>query len=191
MSAQTTRIRLVRGSDHFFEAEAAMQNDSIGPVLVNRKTAADQRRHRRYEMKVPARFLCPGAQRNPQWHNGMSRDVSQKGAFVVSSFCPAVGTVMRIEVLLPSPRRDSIPVHMCGQGKVVRVESCGEPAHLSGFGVEVSHFSLLSGAKVAATRAASHPGVEYSIGGKAVVQDASAGSVEDAIELRFEKEGES
>lgn len=191
MSAQATRIRLARGSDHFIEVEAAMQNDSIGPVLVNRKTAAEQRRHRRYEMNVPVRFFCPGAQRHRQWNRGMSRDVSKKGAFVVSSFCPSVGTILRVEVLLPSLRRDSKTVCMCGQGKVVRVESGGESAHLSGFAVQVSHFSLISSAKVAATLAASYPGIEYPIGGKAVAQDASAGSAEEAIGLRFEEEGES
>jgi hypothetical protein len=165
-----------------------MRHKSSGPVLAE-KTTTDQRRYRRYEMRVPVSFLWPSPPRRTHRGNGVTRDVSPKGVFVVSPSCPPLGTVVRIEVLLPSLQRNSSPIHMCGQATVVRVESGEGSAGAPGFAVEVAHFSLLSKSKLSTARTASSARDESPRSGEIVAQDATRGEVEEILEFPFvEKE---
>lgn len=183
-----SRTTLARGRITPSIPEAAMRKRSSGPVFAE-KTATDRRRYRRYEMRVPVNYFWPSPQRRTEWGNGVTRDISPKGVFVVSPSCPPRGTIVRIEVLLPSLHRNSSPIHMCGQAKVVRAESGQGSAGALGFAVEVAHFSLHSKSKLSTTRTASSARDVSAFDSEIVAQDAARGEVEEILEFPFaEKE---
>jgi hypothetical protein len=96
---------------------------SFVPILeqsVQRRSAV------RYKLRLPVVFY---------WNDGIERtaggftsDVALDGALILSSTCPAIGSEVRIEVLIPSPNHPYEELRIECVGRVTRVVA------LSGYG---------------------------------------------------------
>ena len=92
----------------------------------------DRRHHNRYELKASVTFRWNDAQGNRCSGRGELRDISEKGVFVFADTQPAVGTIVRFDVLFNS-FRDGSTVTMDARGTVVRVERGGQEGSRKGF----------------------------------------------------------
>lgn len=90
----------------------------------------DRRQHRRFDLKAPVTFTWR-AKGETRRADGVTRDVSETGLFVVTDFPPPSGTVVRVEVSFPL--REDSQIQMKAQGKVVRVEAGGYSNTVQGF----------------------------------------------------------
>lgn len=77
----------------------------------------------RYRLAASAVFAWKGANRSRLRGEGITRDISLTGAFVLSSTCPPVGAIIQLDVFLAS----SVPgmnkgVRIKAQATVTRVE---------------------------------------------------------------------
>ena len=100
------------------------------------------RRAIRYSLAAPVVFTwtAPGAHRFQG--AGVTRDVSKVGAFVLTSSCPPVGAIVKMEILFPSFRIAGQSLKLLAEGRVVRVE---HPAHSeagNGFAVFSEGFAI-------------------------------------------------
>lgn len=78
---------------------------------------------------------------------GITRDISLKGAFVYSVVSPPENAPIHMEVDLPALREGASPLHIHVQGHVVRIErDVQDPVH-SGFAV-TSESTILRGGEV-------------------------------------------
>ena len=69
----------------------------------------EMRRELRYRLDIPAACF-PGKTCTTErlYAEGITRDISVLGAFIVSPTCPPVETQVEVEVLLPPLRRNEI-----------------------------------------------------------------------------------
>ncbi len=106
-------------------------------IAINTKYTS--RSEKRYEVRACA-FLCwTSSDGEFMTAEGVTRDVSMRGAFVVSDQYPPLGTVVQMNVMLPDVQSGTAGAHLVGEGKVVRVEVyAGEHAEAGSFGFAVS-----------------------------------------------------
>jgi hypothetical protein len=84
----------------------------------------DQRQNRRYQLKTAVKFSWE----SPQGMNrgeGFTRDISPSGVFVVTGDRLPLGTTVKLEVALPSPRKEAPGAALRTRGHVVRSEQLG------------------------------------------------------------------
>lgn len=87
---------------------------------------------------------------------GITRDISVKGAFVYSVLSPPEHAPIRMEVDLPPLREGATPLRIHVRGQVVRIErDVRDPVH-SGFAV-TSESTILSGGADDGTEKKEHP----------------------------------
>lgn len=77
----------------------------------------------RYELCAPVVFTWIDSTGAVQERRGYTRDISPKGAFVVSSACPPQGTSLEMSVYLSVASEHSRDVRLEAQGCVLRVEA--------------------------------------------------------------------
>jgi hypothetical protein len=88
----------------------------LGPVL---ERGLQRRAAVRYKLRLPVIFHWnDGAEHTA---GGFTSDVALDGALILSSKCPAVGSNVRIEVLIPSPDRSGEELRIECMGRVTRV----------------------------------------------------------------------
>jgi hypothetical protein len=83
------------------------------------------RRNKRYILSAPVRFAW--ASHGGSIHNGegITRDINEFGAYVLTDNLPSVGALIDLDVLLPN-REDFAPgMRLYGEGKVIRCEPNG------------------------------------------------------------------
>jgi hypothetical protein len=100
------------------------------------------RRHVRFRLSAPVIFewkYPPGSQHKSV---GVTRDVSARGAFVISRECPPVGTTAYLEMFLPPLHSGAVSLRMCGKGRVRRVEQGAGGESTGGFAVFSTGFAL-------------------------------------------------
>jgi len=76
----------------------------------------------RYELWAPVVFTWVDSTGAVQERRGYTRDISPKGAFVVSSACPPRGTSLEMSIYLSVASEHSRDVRIEAQGCVLRVE---------------------------------------------------------------------
>lgn len=94
----------------------------------------DRRLRTRFDLTAPVTYSWkerPGVRRTGQ---GATRDVSERGLFVLSDSCPPVGTAIQFEVLFSF--RDDSQIRMKAKGKVVRVQAEGNGDSIHGFAAD-------------------------------------------------------
>ena len=96
----------------------------------------NEKRAGRYRLDIPALFSWKNAQHwRPLYAEGITRDISVLGAFIVTATCPPVETQVEVEVVLPSLHGKKSVVRIKGQARVIRVEHrCGDRGE-NGFAV--------------------------------------------------------
>jgi hypothetical protein len=98
-------------------------------------------------MKAQAIFHWKKSRSEHSQGEGITRDVSVMGAYVVSSTCPPVNTKIRMEIIFPRPGSPITP-SIKSVVTVIRVEHDIVGDIQSGFSVAGKNFSLDAGKKV-------------------------------------------
>lgn len=93
------------------------------------------RKAKRYQLNAPVLFSCQRSGGKLLVSEGVSRDISMRGIFVLAADAPAVGMYIELDAYLPASSGQGRTVKLHAEGRVLRVEAQGGPA--TGFAAEV------------------------------------------------------
>lgn len=93
-----------------------------------------RRRYQRFPLRVPAIFFWKGPRGARQKGEGLTRDISADGVFIVADFCPPSESVIEFEVRLPALDTAGPPLRIRAAGQVVRTDGSIDK-FLQGFAV--------------------------------------------------------
>jgi hypothetical protein len=108
----------------------------------------DMRKEIRYRLEAPAIFTWENFQNKRLKGEGITRDISLLGAFILTPTCPPNLTSIRVEVALPSLTGIHAEFRILGRARVVRVEHSSSGQGENGFAVvrdDLNHWSLSTG----------------------------------------------
>lgn len=91
----------------------------------------ERRAAARYKLRLPVIFHWNDSQAHTE--GGFTYDIARDGVLIRSKVCPAVGSTIRVEVLLPSVDLDGVGMRVQCTGQVTRVIDQGG---VMSFGVE-------------------------------------------------------
>ena len=101
----------------------------------------EMRREIRYRLDAPALFTWESAQHRPLQGEGITRDISVFGAFIVTPTCPPVDVPIQVEVVLPSLTGLKPVIRVSGAARVLRVDHSSKGEGENGFAVVSDDFS--------------------------------------------------
>jgi hypothetical protein len=101
----------------------------------------ERRRHQRYDLEAALSFAWKDPSGVPKSAEGLLRDISGGGVFVLADDLPPTGADVRFEVLVRSVLPTSRLV-ILGKGQVLRVEVGLMPKLSTGFSASVPTFTL-------------------------------------------------
>lgn len=104
---------------------------------------AQLRKYNRYRLEVPVIFSWKGTHETEERGEGLTHDLSVRGAFIFATRPPPVDANVELKVYLPE-RSAARPPRIYGQGRVVRVEAAHGRYH-AGFAVAAEPFVLRRG----------------------------------------------
>ena|SRR5579863_4611967 len=103
------------------------------------KQAKERRKHVRYPVRVPAFFNWKKSGGAVFRGEGITRDISLRGAYVHSAICPSMDTVIELEI--PLPRSQPGPnLLIVGKARIQRVECSLKKKRDRGFSAVGSAF---------------------------------------------------
>lgn len=95
----------------------------------------DMRKEIRYRLDAPAVFSWEGM-RGRRFHGeGITRDISIQGAFILTATAPPPDCPVQVDLLLPSLTDMASMMRITGRARVVRVEPASPEARIQGFAV--------------------------------------------------------
>jgi hypothetical protein len=97
----------------------------------------------RCRLKCRVVFSWREAGKRRRHSEGVTRDISSRGLFILASKSPPAGTALRYDILLPQLERTLPRIRMQGEGRVVRVEPAAAPAGVVGFAAASESVFLL------------------------------------------------
>jgi PilZ domain len=97
----------------------------------------------RYALHTEVEFSWTGIDGVSRDGRGETRDVSQKGAYVVASSYPPKGAAVKIVISLPPALGTGKPLRMEAAARVVRVDPAGGPRDSGGCGFAVWNEQVL------------------------------------------------
>jgi PilZ domain len=100
----------------------------------------DRRHHQRYELQATARFSWKDAAGARFEGQGLTRDISEKGVFILTPHVPPSGTTVRLEVRAPSHSGSGLLIQ--SRGQVVRAERVSLAQAGAGFAAATSSLKL-------------------------------------------------
>jgi hypothetical protein len=95
----------------------------------------DPRRAVRYTLETQVVFSWSDINGLPRESSGCTRDISPKGAYIISACCPPLGTSLTMSFCLPTLTGESKGVQVQTQNRVLRIDS-GGAGRSAGFSVE-------------------------------------------------------
>lgn len=95
----------------------------------------DMRREIRYRLDAPAVFSWEGMSRRRFQGEGVTRDVSVQGAFILTTTMPPPDIPIQVDLLLPSLTGMSSMMRITGRARVIRIEHRPSNAWIRGFAV--------------------------------------------------------
>ena len=95
----------------------------------------ERRKSRRYLLSVPAFCWWRHADGETRVTQGTTRNLSHRGAFIISESLPSPGVHVEVDVYLPSVGLTPRSVQLHGEGTVLRVSQAGSGQ--SGFAAEM------------------------------------------------------
>jgi hypothetical protein len=95
----------------------------------------DMRREIRYRLDAPAVFSWEGMSRRRFQGEGVTRDVSVQGAFILTTTIPPPDVPIQVDLLLPSLTGMSSMMRITGRARVIRIEQRPSNAWIRGFAV--------------------------------------------------------
>lgn len=117
-------------------------------ITQSSEKSAERRRAIRYRMRTPVIFRWKGPDNVHLQGEGVTRDMSVAGVFVLTAACPPSNAVVQVEVLLPVSDGAS-KVRMKSEMTVLRVEHDIADTNRSGFSAIGKGFSLRTFSKKA------------------------------------------
>jgi PilZ domain len=100
----------------------------------------DRRNHKRFDLEATARFSWTDAT-GVRWQGqGLTRDISETGVFVLTPDCPPSGVAVRLEVRASALSKSGLMMQTKGQ--VVRVEVIEPQAAIAGFAAATRSLKL-------------------------------------------------
>jgi hypothetical protein len=95
----------------------------------------DMRREIRYRLDAPAVFSWEGMNCRRFQGEGVTRDVSVQGAFILTTTIPPPDMPIQVDLLLPSLTGMSSMMRITGRARVIRIEQRPSNAWVRGFAV--------------------------------------------------------
>jgi len=123
------------------ERSAFQSNVEEVPIAHRSEFAVERRKGIRYRMNASVLFRWSGPEEEHCQGEGITRDMSVSGAFIVTATCPPPNAVIRMEVFLPLSDGGSKAL-MQADMMVLRVEHEIEGNPRSGFSAVGKGFSL-------------------------------------------------
>ena len=82
----------------------------------------EMRKELRYRLDVPVLFSWESVHHRRLHGEGITRDISVQGAFIVTPTCPPVETPVQVEVTLPSLVDQNSVIRIEGVARVIRID---------------------------------------------------------------------
>jgi hypothetical protein len=95
----------------------------------------------RYRLGAPVVFSWRGQGGRLQGE-GITRDISARGAFILTPTCPPAETMVRMEIFLPPLREAGQCVRLVTEGRVIRIEHSAAETARDGFAVVSEGFAI-------------------------------------------------
>jgi len=89
----------------------------------------------RYQVDAPALFSWQGGPGGRFQGEGVTRDISTQGAFIVTATMPPPHCPVQVDLILPSVSGMDAVLRITGKARVIRVEHCDAAACNNGFAV--------------------------------------------------------
>jgi hypothetical protein len=105
----------------------------------------DRRNQIRYLLSARAVFSWEGPEQERLEREGVTRDISESGAFIVTTSCPPARASVRVELFLPPLRGTVATMRIRAEMLVIRIEQAPPGDQQSGFAVESPGFSISPG----------------------------------------------
>jgi hypothetical protein len=104
----------------------------------------EMRKEIRYRLDAPALFSWESSQHERLQGEGVTRDISVFGAFIMTRTCPPVDVPIQVEVVLPSLAGTNPVIRVSGEARVLRVDHSLKGEGENGFAVVSEDFSRWS-----------------------------------------------
>ena len=101
----------------------------------------EMRREMRYRLDASALFSWESAQHTRLQGEGVTRDISVFGAFIVTPTCPPIDVPIQLTVVLPSLTGRRPVIRVSGAARVLRVDHSSRGQGENGFAVVSKDFS--------------------------------------------------
>jgi len=101
----------------------------------------EMRREMRYRLDASALFSWESAQHTRLQGEGVTRDISVFGAFIVTPTCPPIDVPIQVEVVLPSLTGRKPVIRVSGAARVLRVDHRSKGEGENGFAIVSENFS--------------------------------------------------
>jgi hypothetical protein len=107
----------------------------------------EMRKEIRYRLDAPAVFSWQGMHHRRFQGEGITRDISVQGAFILTVTMPPPDCAIQVDLLLPSLTGMKSMMRITGKARVVRVEHPSSDAWIHGFAVitdELNQWGLVT-----------------------------------------------
>lgn len=95
----------------------------------------DLRKEIRYRLDAPAVFSWEGTRHRRFQGEGITRDISIQGAFILTATMPPPDSAVQVDLLLPSLTGMKGMMRITGKARVIRVERPSSDTWIHGFAV--------------------------------------------------------
>lgn len=95
----------------------------------------EMRKEIRYRLDAPAVFSWEGARHGRIQGEGITRDISVQGAFILTATMPPPDCPLQVDLLLPSVAGMKGMLRITGKARVIRVERLSSDTWIRGFAV--------------------------------------------------------
>ena len=104
----------------------------------------ERRECTRYRLACQVRFSWANEQQERFHGRGVTRDISARGAFILTAACPPDAATVHLKILIAPDPPDAPTARLRGDAQVLRVEQTPGGQGQSGFAVVTKGFALWS-----------------------------------------------
>ncbi len=107
----------------------------------------EMRKDIRYRLDAPAVFSWEGASHRRFQGEGITRDISVQGAFIMTTTMPPPDCPVQVDLLLPSLTGVMATMRITGRARVIRLERSSKETWIRGFAVitdELNQWDLMT-----------------------------------------------
>lgn len=122
----------------------ALRDAILGPRC---EGTMELRKDVRYRLDAPAVFSWEGARHKCFQGEGITRDISVQGAFILTATVPPPDCPVHVDLLLPSVTGVMTTMRITGKARVIRLERSSKETWIRGFAVvtdELNQWDLLA-----------------------------------------------